>query len=134
MLAVLLKLVPPVGPLQALQLKIPTPPVERLFMASFNRATVQFTDALNAEATKTLQLPDKNYDTGDFTPAGVYRLNDDIHAFWLHKLAAKKFSGITPEIKSELLDFYHNPDASYNTRKKPEEWRQTLSELAILRQ
>jgi hypothetical protein len=31
-LAILLRLIPPIGPLQVLQLKMPTPAVERLFM------------------------------------------------------------------------------------------------------
>jgi hypothetical protein len=133
-LAFLLRLIPPIGPLKALQLKIPTPAVEKLFMASFNRATGQFAEQLQDEEEKKLVLPDKNYDTGDFTPPGVYFLNDDIHAVWLHKLAETKFAGLTPAIKKDLLSFYENPSAPINTKKKLGEWTQTLNELASLKQ
>jgi hypothetical protein len=37
-LAFLLKLLPPIGPLRAVKLKIPTPSVEKLFMDRFNRS------------------------------------------------------------------------------------------------
>jgi len=43
-LAFLLKLLPPIGPLRAVKLKIPTPPVEKLFMDSFNRSWYSFTN------------------------------------------------------------------------------------------
>jgi len=132
-LAWLLKIIPPIGPLQTLKLKIPTPEVEQLFMGSFAKAVTEYDHQLAAEEQKKLALPDKNYDTGDVTAAGVYRLNDDTHAFWLHKLAATKFAGLTPAIRSELLNFYKNPDAAFSTKKKPEEWRQTLGELDALR-
>jgi hypothetical protein len=51
----------------------------------------------------------------------------------LHKLAEKKFASVTPAIQNELLDFYRDPNAPNHTKDKPEEWRQTLSELAALR-
>ena len=132
-LAALLKIIPPIGVLRDLQFKIPTPAVEQIFMASFNSATNQFGGALDADNQKNLVLPNKNYDTGGFTPAGVYHLNDDTHAFWLHKLAEKKFANVTPQIQAELVDFYRDPAAANHTKDNPAEWRQTLSELVQLR-
>jgi len=78
-------------------------------------------------------LPDRNYDTGDFSPPGAYRLNDQTHAFWLHKLAETKYAGLTPEIKADLLAFYSDPNAPNFTKRKPQEWQQTLNELAPLK-
>jgi Zinc dependent phospholipase C len=132
-LAWLLKLLPPIGPLQALRLKIPTPQVEQLFMASYNRVVTEYGEQLRAEERNTLDLPDKNYDIGDFTPAGTYRMNDDTQAFWLHKLAEKNFATISPDAKKELLDFYKDLNASIHTKQKPDEWKQTLRELEILK-
>ena len=130
-LAVLFKLIPPIGPLKALQLKIPTPPVEQLFMASFNRATTQFGQSLEAVQRKDLVLPDKNYDTGDMTPAGKYKLNDQTQIFWLKKLAGKNFVGVTPAIKQELLTFFSKPDAvAYKTSEQRPE---VIKQLAMLK-
>jgi hypothetical protein len=103
-------------------------------MASFNRSSSQFSDVLDEVDHRDLVLPDKNYDTGDFTPAGVYRLNDETHAFWLHKLAEKKFEGVTPVIKQELLTFYRDPNKPDHSKTKPDEWQRTLSEIAALKQ
>jgi hypothetical protein len=132
-LAFLLRLLPPVGPLKALQLKMPTPEVEQLFLASFNRAASQYRVELEQTANQTLKLEDKNYDVGVPTPAGVYRLKDNVEAFWLHKLAEKHFAGMTPAIKGELLSFYSNLNAPIATKQNPQEWERTLAELAQLR-
>ena len=102
-------------------------------MASFSRATHQYAAAVDAEQQGRLLLPDKNYDVGDFTPAGQYKLNDDTQAFWLHKLAEKKFAGVTPEMRSELLGFYSDLNAPFHTKTKPGEWKQTLAELDALK-
>jgi hypothetical protein len=132
-LAMLLKIIPPVGPLDILQLKVPTPTVEQIFMSSFNRTVAQYGGQLDAVAKKSLDLQDKNYDVGVITPAGVYRLTDDSQAFWLHKLAGKGFATLTPAMMQELLDFYKDLNAPIDTKRKPKEWRQTLAELAELK-
>jgi hypothetical protein len=132
-MAVLLRLIPPIGPLRALQLKMPTPEVERLFMASFNRAVTQYTGTLTAAGRNDLDLPDKNYDVGEATPAGTYRLQDDTEAFWLHELAEKHFATTTPDMKKALLAFYHDLNAPIHTKQKPEDWRRTLAELEGLK-
>ena len=131
--AFIVKLLPPIGPLRDLHLKIPTPPVEKMFEASFASAVKQYSADVTTAGEKKLQLPDKNYDTGDFTPSGAYRLNDDIHAFWLHKLAEKNYSSVTPAIKKELLAFYSDLNAPNHTKQNPAQWQQTLKELAALK-
>jgi len=132
-LAFLLRLIPAVGPLKALQLRVPTPPVEDLFMRSFERVAHGYEEKLTEAAARRLQLEDKNYDVGVITPAGVYRLNDDIQAFWLHKLAEKKFATVTPAIEQEILGFYKDLNAPIDTKKKPKEWQETLAELEELK-
>jgi hypothetical protein len=133
-LGFLLRLLPPIGPLKALGFKMPTPPVERLFMVSFERATDRYSQTLAQVGSRAFQLDDENYDVGMPTPAGVYRLNDETQAFWLHDLAVKKFATVTPAIRQELLAFYSNPNASIQAKQKtPKIWRQTVAELQELR-
>jgi len=132
-LAFLVKLLPPIGPLKALRFKMPTPPVEKLFMASFNRATTQYRQKLLEAEHNTLSLPDANYDVGTFTPAGVYWLGDDVRAYWLDKLAVKKFSSTTPEIRTSLLNYYSDLNAPINTHNKPKQWDRLVSELNALK-
>jgi len=132
-LGFLLKLLPPIGPLNALRLKVPTPAVEQLFMASFDRSVREYSEELDETAADKLRLEDKNYDVGLATSAGAYRLCDDTQAFWLHELAKKHFATVTPEIAQELTEFYANQNAPIHTKKKAQAWERMRAELAELK-
>lgn len=131
--AFLLKLLPPVGPLRALKFKMPTPEVETLFMASFDRAASQYGRELDASAEASLQLNDINYDVGVVTAAGTYRLQDNIEAFWVDKLAKKNFQTVTADMGTEILEFYNNLDAPIATKKDQKKWAALKQELVRLR-
>jgi Zinc dependent phospholipase C len=132
-LAVLLKLIPPIGPLNALKLKLPTPPVEKLFMRSFDRAVAQYGNRLSDSRANKLQLEDTNYDLGQVTGPGIYRLEDKIYAYWLDEMAKKGFASLTPEIKQNLLTYYRDLNAPIDTKKKPKDWNRVLAQLASLK-
>jgi hypothetical protein len=132
-LAFLLKLLPPIGPLKDLRFKMPTPPVEKLFMESFTRATSQYQTVLQKPLSKPLQLDNRNYDVGVMTPAGTYRLEDNIQAYWLNKLAEKNFATVTPAIKAELLSYYDNLEAPIATKKNKEAWKEVVVQLQKLK-
>lgn len=131
-LAILLKLIPPIGPLRSLKFKMPTAKVETLFMASFNRSVHQFSDDLNALQQKTLKLADINYDVGVQTPPGKYHLEDDTYAIWVHKLAERNFAGVTAEVRNAIVSYYHDPNAPLHTRDRPAEWNRLQAELKAL--
>jgi hypothetical protein len=60
-----------------------------------------------------VDLPNDNFDLGENTGPGKYRLNDDAHAKLLDKLTDENFAGVTPELRAELLHFFAEPDAPY---------------------
>lgn len=132
-LAFLLKLIPPIGPLRALRFRMPTPPVETLFRSSFDRSAAQYRESLRQTEQSALSLPDANYDVGTITPPGAYRLGDEARAYWLDRLARKEFSGITPQIRASLLDFYGNLNAPIATKRDPKRWKRLLAELEALK-
>jgi hypothetical protein len=132
-LAVLLKLLPPVGPLRALRFKMPTPPVEKLFRESFARAAVQYRDRLRDAQQHRLSLPDANYDVGTITPPGAYGLADKACAYWLDRLAKNNFTGVTPEVRATLLAYYKNLDAPIATKRRRKDWERLLAELRELK-
>ncbi len=106
MLAFILRLLPPIGPLRDLKFKVPDAQVERLFEDSFSRASNQYREKLDGVAARNLILTDENYDVWTITPAGKYFLDDDTQAFWLHKLAEKKLATVTPLIRMELVRIF----------------------------
>ena len=131
-LAFLYKLIPKFGPLQILQFRTPTPQTEQMFEASFNATLDRYRKLLTETAQGTLQLPNDNFDVGEHTAPGMYRLNDEAHAKLLDELAETKFAGVTPEVKAELLHFYADPDAPYSTKRNAKAWAKVRAELQQL--
>src|ERR1700680_787275 len=132
-LAFLARIIPKVGPLRVLQLRTPTPEAERMFEASFNASLDRYRKLLGQAGTGQPDLPNDNFDTGEVTGPGKYRLNDETHANWLHALAQQNFSGISPEVRAELMEFFGHPDAPYATKRKPKDWAKVQAELEQLK-
>jgi hypothetical protein len=132
-LAFVYRLLPKFGPLRVLQLRTPTPETERMFEASFNATMDRYRGLLKEEGEGRLKLPNDNFDVGEFTPPGKYRMNDDAHAKLLDKLAEQNFADMTPDLRAELLDFFSDPNAPYATKRKPKEWSRVMAELQQLK-
>ena len=133
-LAFLARIVPKVGPLKVLQFQTPTPETERMFEASFNATLDRYRKLLGQAGAGQPDLPNYNFDTGEAGSPGKYRLNDETHAELLDALAKQNFSGASPEVRAELLEFFGHPDAPYATKHKPKEWAKVQAELEQLRQ
>ena len=132
--AFLYKLLPKIGPLKVLQLKTPTPETEKLFEESFNAAVEEYEKLLNDERKGTLQLANLNFDVGSETSGGKYRLNDDAHAQLLHRLAAKKFGCVSPDLREEILGFFASADAPYDGKQDKKTWDRVQAELESLKE
>ncbi|MGI8743475.1 MAG: zinc dependent phospholipase C family protein [Bryobacteraceae bacterium] len=104
-LAFLFHIVPKIGPFKALGFRVPTPPAEKLFMDSFNRTIDRYRVDVADERANTLKLPNDNFDTGQPTREGDYRLADQAYATLLEKLADKKIAP-SPELRTNILAFY----------------------------
>jgi hypothetical protein len=89
---------------------------------------------LSQVGTGEPDLPNDNFDTGEITGSGKYRLNDETHAKLLDALAKQNFSGASPELRAELLEFFGNPDAPYAMKRKPKDWTKVQAELEQLKQ
>ena len=132
-IAVIVKLLPPIGPLRDLKFKIPTPAVERLFIDSFDRSAKEFAEKINENKGGSLELEPKNYDVGIVTTAGSYRLDDQVQCYWLTLLAAKNLTTVTPAIRNELLSYYSDLEAPIATKKDKKKWGQFVAELQQLK-
>jgi hypothetical protein len=132
-LAIFLKFIPPIGPLRALQFKMPTPEVEQLFMASFDRAAAQYRIDVDMSADRSLQLADVNLDVGNETPPGHYWLEDESYVYWLHALAKTHFSQVTPAIRDHVVVYLSDPAAAPTIKGKPAEWAAVTTDLNALK-
>jgi hypothetical protein len=133
-LAFLFRILPKIGPLKVLEFKTPTPETERMFEASFNATLDRYRQLLGQISVGQLNLPNDNFDTGDITGPGKYRLNDEAHAKLLDALAKQNFSGATPEVRAELREFFGHQDAPYAMKQRPKDWAKVQAELERLKQ
>jgi hypothetical protein len=133
-LAFLFRILPKIGPLKVLEFKTPTPETERMFEASFNATLDRYRQLLGQISAGQLNLPNDNFDTGDITGPGKYRLNDEAHAKLLDALAKQNFSGATPEVRAELREFFGHQDAPYAMKQRPKDWAKVQAELERLKQ
>ena len=131
-LAFLFKLIPKFGPLKILQFRTPTPETEKMFEASFNTTLDRYRELLGEVRDGRLNLPNQNFDVGESTGPGKYRLNDEAHAELLDKLAETKFAGATPEVRAEILHFFAEPDAPYATKRHAMAWAMVQLQLQQL--
>ena len=105
-LAFLYKLIPKFGPLRVLQFKNPTPQTENLFEASFNATLDRYRHLLTEETEGRLQLRNDNFDLGEESEPGKYRLSDEAHARLLRRLTEHGFQNMPPTIRGDLLHFF----------------------------
>jgi hypothetical protein len=51
----------------------------------------------------------------------------------LDELAKHNFNGASPEIRTELLEFFGHPDAQYAVKRKPKDWAKVQDDLEQLK-
>jgi zinc dependent phospholipase C len=132
-LAFLVKLLPKFGPLKVLQLRAPTPQTEKMFEASFNDTLDHYRKLLAEVGHDDLRIDNDNFDTGSQTGPGQYHLADDTYARLLNNLAKENFVEASPELRANILDYYHDLSAPYATKRHPKDWARVESELTALK-
>jgi len=131
-LAVLLQYMPKIGPFRAMAFDNPTPQTEDLYFKSINSTVDQYRALLKQVGTDSLVLPNRDFDTGNATKAAEYSLTDDSYAKLLGQLADRKFDRTTPELKANIVDFYSDLSAAFETKKDAGGWQNVLKSLAEL--
>lgn len=128
--AIILRVVPKVGPFSGFAFHPPTPEVEHLYMASFNDTLDRYRALLLEQKEGQLQLPNDNLDTGAVTGAAEYRLTDETYAKLLAKTSGKPISNA---LRREFLSYYADLQKPYATKSESEAWQELLQELDTLK-
>jgi hypothetical protein len=116
-LAFLIRILPKIGPLRILTFRTPTPEAQKLFENSFNTTVDQYRALLSDWSKGQLQLVNDNFDMGETTPRGKYKLADKACAQLLERLAKQHMAGVDQELKTQMLAFYATKENS-GARKK----------------
>jgi len=105
-LAAVVRVLPKIGPLRAVDFKEPTAQTEDLYFKSVDETTTAYRHALEQVSANTLELPEIDLDTGKLSTYGEYPLADFTYRDLLDDLAAQQFAHVTPELRAGILRFY----------------------------
>jgi hypothetical protein len=137
LLAVLVFIVPKVGPVSDLAIKIPKTETEDWYLKSVNHAVDIYRDQLNKLRTGTdtpLSLINVDLDTGEITKPGTYPLTDKTYAQLLDRLTSNPERTVPPRLKQNIISYYSDPNAPITTKKNRRAWERLTAELQELNQ
>jgi hypothetical protein len=111
--ALLIRIVPKVGVLSEVAIKIPTARTQDLYMRSVNRTAAAYGDMLKELSTTSRRpsVPKTDLDTGEKTVPGSYALTDATYAKLLHILISHEARPIVPEVRENILAYYSDQRA-----------------------
>ncbi|MGA8311227.1 MAG: zinc dependent phospholipase C family protein [Terriglobales bacterium] len=132
-LSTLLRYMPRVGPFKGLAFNNPTPQTEDLYFKSINTTVDQYRAFLAAVGTDSLVLPNCDFDSGQVTRAAEYSLTDETYATLLDRLSKRKFDLTSPELRTNLVDFYSDLSVPIFTKASPGDWQRVLTDLDQLK-
>ena len=131
-IAFLVRILPHIGPLSTLDIKVPSATTEPLYMQSVIDSSNGYKAELRQSSAGTLVLENKDFDTGRPTLPGEYRLTDETYVQLLDKLAKAHFAQVTPELRANLLTFFHGPQPPSQSAKSQRKWKKIQSQVQEL--
>jgi hypothetical protein len=132
-LSTLLRFAPKIGPFKGLAFNNPTPQTEDLYIKSINTTVDEYRAFLEEVSTDTLVLPNRDLDSGQATKAAEYSLTDDSYAQLLVQLSARKFDRMSPELRTNILQFYSDLSVPIDTKTDLVRWQSVLTALNQLK-
>lgn len=141
LLAFFVILVPKIGPISDLAIKVPTEETETRYVASINRSMDLYEDLMNRlrqsdsqDPEMVMKLDNRDLDTGYVVQPGGYPLTDKTYAKLLARITAKVGTEPAPSgLKRDILAYYSDPNSPISTKKNAKAWKKVQDELAVLR-
>jgi hypothetical protein len=114
LLAIFVWVLPKVGPISDLAIKIPTTKSEEDYLHSLNHTADRFEELLHQlprAADDPVDFSNLNLDTGNPIAVGTYRLADQTYAQLLSRLTAKPQRILPPGLKRHLIAYFQSGTA-----------------------
>ncbi len=108
---------PKIGPLKTLKIKEPGPAAEKLFIQSFDTVLVKCKYSMQTLGSGDIDFANIDFDTGNNTAPGEYKLADINYGNLLLKLRKEKFNLLSASLKQNIIEFYSNPNIKIATKK-----------------
>lgn len=134
-LAFLFRLVPKVGPFKAVAFKTPSTQTEDLYLKSLDKTITKYKEELRDLGQQPqVHLADINFDTGEPTQAGKYKLTDDSYAYLMGKLEDRHFDLLTAGLRDNILSYYGNLQEPLDTKRRKDDFAKLQQRLQQLKQ
>jgi hypothetical protein len=131
-LAGFIYVLPKIGPLRFVAVKVPNRDTEEEYARSVNQSTDLLGSTLVRFRTPHQTLPNRDLDTGAPVRPGGYRLTDETYAKLLHLLVAEPHHTIPPGLKADIQNYYADPNAPIYTKKNAKDWARVQADLQVL--
>jgi hypothetical protein len=132
-LAVIVKILPKIGPLATLDIKTPDARTEKLYVKSVEQTVTVYHGLIEKTTDQQISPLDRNLDTGQPTTAAEYKLADKTYAKLLRLLAKNDYAQMTPALQSNILDFYSDLKRPIETKRHKDDWKEVLRDLEALK-
>jgi hypothetical protein len=138
LLAFVIVIVPKIGPASDLAIRGPSQATEQNYVTSVNRTLARYEELLKdlvqapaADPLVTMNLENRDLDTGYRVKPGSYPLTDQTYAKLLDRVV-KVGAPIPDRLKQDIEGYYADPAAPITTKKNKKAWRRVQSELLQL--
>ena len=85
-------------------------------------------------ASRNIPLANVDFDTGNPTVLGEYKLADYNYGVLILKLNDQHFHDITPSLRLNILQFYSQNTSNPHTRKERKKWEKINRAIAELKE
>jgi hypothetical protein len=119
LLAILVLIIPKVGAVADLAIKIPNADTEGWYLQSVNHTVDAFHDVLiqSAKSDAHVELANLDLDTGKPAKAGDYALADEAYANLIERLTSKPNRIIPADVKASILQYFSGSAIAENSQK-----------------
>ena len=139
LLAFVVIIVPKIGPMSYLAIKIPTDATQAKYVASVNLSLDMYEGLLDHLREFPAQTPEaimhldnRDLDTGYIVQPGGYPLTDKTYAKLLTLITANPAQPTPSGLKHDILAYYSDPNSPIITKKNAKAWKNVQDQLAIL--
>jgi Zinc dependent phospholipase C len=133
MIAGIVRILPKVGPLRAIDPKPPTAETEKMYIKGLEVAVTDYRKLVRDAADQKVTLPDNDLDTGKPTAPGEYKLADGTYERLLRELALRDFSTASPDLRANILSYYGDLSEPIATKHSKCDWKEVLRDLDALK-
>jgi hypothetical protein len=131
--ALIIRILPKIGPLKKFSFKYPGMESEKLFTKSMDSILVNYAVALNSADNQKLTLANIDFDTGKPSIANEYRLADRTYNELLLHLQEDKFAHINSLLQKNILNYYDRADSLKLATNDPDNSKKAIEALQNLK-